>query len=345
MTSSPEPTYTWGTTSEINSFIRHLNKSHRILALCGAGLSAPSGIPTFKGSGSYWKNHKAAALSHPETFEANPGLVWSYFAERRRLALCAEPNKAPRALAQVARKRKGFVCLTQNVDGLSQRAGHPKERLFELHGSLMDIKCSNKECDYIDKENFAEPICPALAGDPEQPSSFSFSAKRTFTTQRRDATLSTKPSRTNAHEEYKYKREPNPLEALLESLSPTITPEMRQVVIPESELPHCPKCDSLLRPGVVWFGEALSKPMFDEINAWIEKEKKLDLMLVIGTMAEVYPAARFVHLAKEKGARVAIINLDAEHTGGIGLGKNDWMFGGDVEEVLEVLFEGVLLNG
>jgi NAD-dependent deacetylase sirtuin 5 len=67
-------------------------------------------------------------------------------------------------------------------------------------------------------------------------------------------------------------------------------------------------------------------------------------MLVIGTMTQVYPAARIVERAKEKGARVAAVNLDGEHTGGITMRKQDWMFSGDVEEVLEVLFEGVLLN-
>jgi NAD-dependent SIR2 family protein deacetylase len=102
-----------------NTFVRHLNSSRRILALCGAGLSAsaPSNIPTFNGSGALWKNHKAASLSSIEAFEANPGLVWSYFADRRRLACRAEVNEGHKALAALARKKGGFVCLTQNIDG------------------------------------------------------------------------------------------------------------------------------------------------------------------------------------------------------------------------------------
>ena len=123
------------TEPQINAFIRHLNSSKRILALCGAGLSAsvPSSIPTFAGTGALWKNHKAAALSNIDTFEANPGLVWSYFADRRRLALKASVNEGHKALPELARKMYGkgrggkkgkggggggeFLCLTQNIDG------------------------------------------------------------------------------------------------------------------------------------------------------------------------------------------------------------------------------------
>jgi NAD-dependent SIR2 family protein deacetylase len=119
---------------------------------------------------------------------------------------------------------------------------------------------------------------------------------------------------------------------------------MRKEVIPTSELPHCPKCSSLLRPADVWFGESLSRTIFDEINAWIDAEKKLDLMMVIGTMAEVYPAARFVQKAKEKGARVAFINLDGDHLGGNEIRKQDWLFEGDAAEILPVLFQGTLEN-
>ena len=74
--------------------------------------------PTFRGSGALWRNHKAASISSIETFKANPGLVWSYHADRRHLALEAKPNEWHLALAKLAKKKKGFVCLTQNIDGL-----------------------------------------------------------------------------------------------------------------------------------------------------------------------------------------------------------------------------------
>lgn len=84
--------------------------------------------------------------------------------------------------------------------------------------------------------------------------------------------------------------------------------------------------------------------MFDEINTWIDAEKKLDLMMVIGTTAQVYPAARFIQRAREKGARIAVINLDAGHLGDNELRKQDWVFEGNAEEILPVLFEGTLVN-
>jgi len=117
MASSLKPQYTFASEEEINSFGKHLYKSKRILGLCGAGLSAASGIPTFRGSGALWRNHKAASISSIETFEANPGLLCSYHANRRHLALEAKPNEGHLALAKSA-KKKGFVCLTQNIDGL-----------------------------------------------------------------------------------------------------------------------------------------------------------------------------------------------------------------------------------
>jgi NAD-dependent deacetylase sirtuin 5 len=74
-------------------------------------------IPTFRGSGALWHNHKAASLSSPEVFEINPGLVWAYHASRRKMAIEATPNKGHVALAEMAHRKKGFVTLTQNIDG------------------------------------------------------------------------------------------------------------------------------------------------------------------------------------------------------------------------------------
>jgi hypothetical protein len=102
------------------SFQEALGKSTRILALCGAGLSAASGLPTFRGNGGIWRNHQATALATPGAFAANPGLVWQFYAYRRHMALQASPNPAHVALAELAKKMKetdGFACLTQNVDG------------------------------------------------------------------------------------------------------------------------------------------------------------------------------------------------------------------------------------
>ncbi|KAF8860737.1 DHS-like NAD/FAD-binding domain-containing protein [Acephala macrosclerotiorum] len=334
-----EERYRWGSEADINSFVRHLNKSKRVLALCGAELFAPSGIPTFKGSGALWRGYKGASLSDIETLKTNPGLVWKYFFNRRRLTLNTEPNEAHHALAAVAKKKEGFACLTQNIDGLSQRANHLKERLYELHGSLMYIKCLNTNCDYIDKGNSNELICAALARDSDEVENFALRRKlEEDEVVEKLSGLSLEGKEENAEldlegrgeKKPEYEKKVSPLAAILESLAPTITEDMRKEVIPESELPHCPKCGSLLRLGVVMFGEALSQII------------NLDLIMVIGTMAEVRPASSFVQMAQQRGARVAWVNLDGGYTGDHDVRGMDWLFEGDVVEVLEVLLEGVV---
>jgi NAD-dependent SIR2 family protein deacetylase len=103
--------------ADFQSFTEHLQKSKRILALLGAGLSASSGLPTFRGAGGLWRSFDATALASPEAFENNPGLVWQFYSYRRHMALGVEPNKAHYALAELSRKKKNFITLSQNVDG------------------------------------------------------------------------------------------------------------------------------------------------------------------------------------------------------------------------------------
>jgi hypothetical protein len=102
---------------DLESFQQHLNKSTRILALLGAGLSASSGLPTFRGAGGMWRTHDATSLATPQAFERNPGLVWQFYSYRRHMALKAKPNPAHYALAELARKKENFITLSQNVDG------------------------------------------------------------------------------------------------------------------------------------------------------------------------------------------------------------------------------------
>lgn len=99
------------------SFAEYLKKSRRIVALVGAGLSAASGLPTFRGAGGLWRTHDATDLATPEAFEENPDLVWQFYSFRRHMALKAAPNKAHHALAELSRKNKDFITLSQNVDG------------------------------------------------------------------------------------------------------------------------------------------------------------------------------------------------------------------------------------
>ena len=103
--------------ADLESFSSHLRSSDRILALLGAGLSAASGLPTFRGAGGLWRSHDAMLLATPEAFQADPGLVWQFYSYRRHMALQAEPNAAHHALAQLAKHKENFVTLSQNVDG------------------------------------------------------------------------------------------------------------------------------------------------------------------------------------------------------------------------------------
>jgi hypothetical protein len=104
--------------ADIESFQAHLAKSTKVLALLGAGLSASSGLPTFRGAGGLWRTHTATVLATPEAFEENPGLVWQFYSYRRHMALKAQPNPAHYALAELAKKMgDGFQTLSQNVDG------------------------------------------------------------------------------------------------------------------------------------------------------------------------------------------------------------------------------------
>ena len=102
---------------DLDSFSTHLKSSQRILALCGAGLSASSGLPTFRGAGGLWRNHDAVRLATPQAFDRDPSLVWQFYNYRRHMALDVEPNPAHFALAALAKKKPDFLTLTQNVDG------------------------------------------------------------------------------------------------------------------------------------------------------------------------------------------------------------------------------------
>ena len=102
---------------DLQAFTEHLKNSTNVLALCGAGLSAASGLPTFRGAGGLWRSYDATELATPDAFAANPGLVWQFYSYRRHMALKAQPNPAHYALAELARRKRNFITLTQNVDG------------------------------------------------------------------------------------------------------------------------------------------------------------------------------------------------------------------------------------
>lgn len=98
-------------------FTAHLQKSRRILGLFGAGLSASSGIPTYRGAGGFWRMYSDQQLATLGAFKSDPNLVWQFYEDRRRVVLEAQPNKAHFALARLAETVPGFFTVNQNVDG------------------------------------------------------------------------------------------------------------------------------------------------------------------------------------------------------------------------------------
>jgi NAD-dependent deacetylase len=113
----------------------------RVLVITGAGVSAESGIPTFRGKDGYWRNFDAAKLATPEAFVRDPKLVWEWYNERRQRIRKAQPNAGHEAIARLAEKADEFLLVTQNVDDLHSRAGMPGEKMVQIHGDIFVTRC------------------------------------------------------------------------------------------------------------------------------------------------------------------------------------------------------------
>ena len=118
---------------------REIARASRITVLTGAGVSAASGVPTFRGAGGLWRQFRAEDLATPDAFRRNPQLVWEWYESRRAIVAACTPNAAHDVLARWSRER-GSTVITQNVDDLHVRAG--TRGLIRLHGSLWELKCS-----------------------------------------------------------------------------------------------------------------------------------------------------------------------------------------------------------
>jgi NAD-dependent deacetylase len=213
--------------TELDQAATAIAGARSIAVLTGAGVSAESGIPTFRGSGGLWRGFDPTKLATPSAFAADPKLVWEFYNWRRALVAHAEPNPAHLALAEMARRVTKLTLITQNIDRLHHRAGSAP--VIELHGTLWEVRCT--------------------------------ACKRTH-----DRTGVTLP-----------------------------------------DLPHCDSCGALVRPAVVWFGEALPVAA---LQAATEAVQESDLLLVVGTSAVVYPAAALVDHACRPGRTVIEVNLE-----------------------------------
>jgi len=122
--------------------VERLRGSQHLVVLTGAGVSAESGVPTFRGKDGLWKNHRPEQLATPQAFEKDPELVWEWYHWRRKLVREVSPNPAHYAIAELEGQVLDFTLITQNVDGLHLRAG--SEKVLEIHGDLHHARCS--EC-------------------------------------------------------------------------------------------------------------------------------------------------------------------------------------------------------
>ena len=140
-----------------------VDKAEKICALTGAGISAESGIPTFRGKDGLWNKYDPAELATPTAFAKDPKLVWEWYNWRRELIAKAQPNPAHYALAKLEEiKGNNFVVITQNVDGLHRRAGN--KNVLEIHGNIWKVRCTScsfEEFDYSVPLPEIPPRCPS----------------------------------------------------------------------------------------------------------------------------------------------------------------------------------------
>jgi len=203
----------------------------RVLVLTGAGVSAESGIPTFRGKDGYWRNLDPTKLATPEAFARDPQLVWEWYRERRKHIRNARPNAAHDAIARLAHHADDFLLVTQNVDDLHARAGIPAEKMVQIHGDIFITRCSR--CDIAEKGS---------GGSPEPPGP----------------------------------RAVQPYSRRLRSIAPTSDDLVN--------LPRCPTCNALMRPGVVWFGEQLPGKELQRVEDFLGRGA-CDVVIVAGTTA------------------------------------------------------------
>jgi NAD-dependent deacetylase len=145
--------------------IESLRAARRIVVLTGAGVSAESGVPTFRDAQTgLWAKYRPEDLATPEAFRRNPKLVWEWYQSRRARLAEVEPNPGHLALAELEQRTPEFLLVTQNVDGLHQRAGN--RRLVELHGNITRTKCfeENVCVDQWSDDGQVPPRCPRCGG-------------------------------------------------------------------------------------------------------------------------------------------------------------------------------------
>jgi len=126
--------------TQLDDLVATLRGAHSVFVLTGSGISAESGLPTFRGVGGLWRTHRVEELASPEGFARDPRLVWTWYNERKSAHRLAQPNAGHVALARLEDAVAEFTLATQNVDSLHLRAG--SRNLLELHGNLREVRCA-----------------------------------------------------------------------------------------------------------------------------------------------------------------------------------------------------------
>jgi NAD-dependent deacetylase len=147
------------------ALINILRNTRRAAALTGAGISAESGVPTFREAQTgLWSRFRPEELATPEAFRRDPRLVWEWYAWRRELTASARPNPGHLALVEIERRIPKFTLITQNVDGLHRRAG--SHNVLELHGNIQRIKCMDEGrlVEQWSDSGEIPPLCPNCGG-------------------------------------------------------------------------------------------------------------------------------------------------------------------------------------
>ena len=149
---------------QIDEIAKKLQDAKKVAVLTGAGVSAESGVPTFRGQGGLWRNKDPMKLASIEGFLKNPKEVWEFYNWRRELISKVNFNPAHKAIAELEEKKDDFLLITQNVDGLHQLAGSKK--VIEIHGSIWKVRCTECNNEFFDKRpNLgALPKCDKCGG-------------------------------------------------------------------------------------------------------------------------------------------------------------------------------------
>lgn len=149
---------------EIEQAAEWLRQARRVAVMTGAGVSAESGIATFRGFDGLWEGHRPEEVATPEAFRSDPEMVWRFYNARRTQLLKCRPNPAHEALAEIERRCQNFCLITQNVDGLHRTAG--SQNIIELHGDIWIDRCW--DCDHEERvETVSEepvPRCDRCGG-------------------------------------------------------------------------------------------------------------------------------------------------------------------------------------